>query len=416
MGKTSVPYAYTCCMNFAGSPGLPALYDVIVVGRGAIGCATALGLAQSGLKVALVGPPAESEAQAWDPRIYALSPASRQLLESLRVWQALDAARLTPVRDMRIYPDTRAGAPELHFDAVQAGVDELAWVLENRNLMQALERGLGFTGVQVLEQRIVAATTGNPLASVTLTDGAQLQARLLVAADGAASTLRELAGVATQTHDYPQQAVVANFDCARPHHDGAWQWFGDHGVLALLPLPGDRCSIVWSAPVALADSLAALSPDALAQRVGEASAHTLGDLRALGEARCFPLRLTMAEQMIAPRLVVLGDAAHAVHPLAGQGMNLGFGDVAELLAVLRAREPFRDLGDRLLLRRFERARREPVLAMRLATDGLQRLFDPDASAAWPAWLRPLLASRELGWQAVAGTPWLRRRLIRHAVS
>lgn len=405
-------------MHFAASSSAPAAsaHDVIVVGRGAIGCATALGLAQAGLKVALVGPVAAPDGGEWDSRIYALSPASRLLLERLRVWQALDASRLAPVHDMRIYPSARAGAPELHFGAYEACVDSLACILENRNLMQALERGLGFTGVQVFSQKIVAAQTDEPLASVGLEDGSRLQARLLVAADGADSPLRGFLGLASVQRDYPQQAVVANFATARAHQDCAYQWFGDHGVLALLPLPGERCSMVWSAPSALAQTLMSLPAAELAQRVAEVSGHALGGLQALGDARCFPLRLLQAESMVGPRAVLLGDAAHVLHPLAGQGMNLGFGDVTELLSVLQAREPFRDLGERLLLRRFERARREPVLAMKLATDGLQRLFDPDAEPALPALLRPMLAAREAGWQAVAAAGWLRRRLIRHAVS
>jgi ubiquinone biosynthesis UbiH/UbiF/VisC/COQ6 family hydroxylase len=405
-------------MIFAASSAAtaPSSQDVIVVGRGAIGCATALGLAQSGLRVALVGPAAPPDASDWDSRIYAISPASRQLLDGLRVWQALDAGRVAPVHDMRIYPSARAGAPELHFGAYEACVDALAWILENRNLMQALERSLGFTSVQVHPQKIVAAQTDDPLASVTLEDGARLQARLLVAADGAESPLRGFLGLSASHRDYPQQAVVANFAASRPHQDCAYQWFGDHGILALLPLPGERCSIVWSAPSTLAQSLMSLPADELARRTAEVAGHALGELRPLGEARCFPLRLIQSEAMVAPRAVLLGDAAHVLHPLAGQGMNLGFGDVAELLSVVRSREPYRELGDRLLLRRYERARREPVLAMKLATDGLQRLFDPDAEPALPTLLRPLLAARELGWQAVAGSGWLRRRLIRHAVS
>ncbi len=407
-------------MSFGASLGAaavaPSVHDVIVVGRGAIGSACALGLIQAGLRVALVGPPAAAPPGEWDERIYAISPASRTLLEGLRVWQALDASRVAPVRDMRIYPHARTDAPELHFCAEEAGVESLASILENRNLMQALQRALAFTGVQIFDHPVVSASTSDAFASVTLNDGSRLQARLLVAADGARSPLRGLLGVVASEHEYPQWAIVANFAITRGHLGCAYQWFGDHGILALLPLPGERCSIVWSAPRPLAESLLSLPPSSLAQRVGALSQHLLGDLQALGETRSFPLRLILAERMAARRLVLLGDAAHALHPLAGQGMNLGFGDVAEFLSVIRGREPYRDLGDRLLLRRFERARREPVLAMKWATDGLQRLFSPDTEPALPALLRPFAAARDLGWQAVAGIGWMRRRLIRHAVS
>ena len=171
-----------------------------------------------------------------------------------------------------------------------------------------------------------------------------------------------------------------------------------------------------AAPEPLADELLSLSSEGFALRVAEAAQGVVGALCSLGPAQAFPLRLIRAERMVVPRALLLGDAAHAVHPLAGQGLNLGFGDVTELLSVIAGREPFRDLGDHLLLRRYERARREPVLAMAFATDGLQRLFDAGSAASLPAALQPLRALRETGWRLVAGTPWLRRRLIRHAVS
>ena len=399
--------------------GPVSVHDVIVAGRGAIGCAAALGLAQAGLRVALAGPPVAAEPTPpddWDARIYALSPASRALLERLRVWQALEADRVAAVRDMRIYPNAGPSAPELHFDAESAQTEALAFTLENRNLMQALERGLGFAGVQVVGQRVVAVDPFADRIEVVLDDGARLSARLLVAADGAQSPVRGLLGMTADAFEYPQRAVVANFETAHLPSDCAYQWFGDHGILALLPLPGQRCSIVWSAPPALADELMALDPPALAARVSQVSQYVLGELRAMEPARCHRLHRVVADRMAGPRAVLLGDAAHVVHPLAGQGMNLGLGDVGELLAVIAAREPFRDLGERLLLRRYERARREPVLAMKWTTDGLQRLFDPEQQPGLPPLLQPLRAVRELGWQAVAATGWLRRRLIRHAVS
>lgn len=396
--------------------GLPLSCDVAVVGRGANGCAAALGLAQAGLRVVLVGPDAAVETDPWDPRIYALSPASRALLERLRVWPALDAARIQPVEVMRVFPDARADAPELRFAAAEAGAPELASILEARNLGQALERALGFSAVRVHAAQVVEAASLPDRVELGLDDGVRVRARLLVAADGAGSPLRGLLGIPAAERAYPQHAVVGNFECALPHEGCAWQWFGDHGVLALLPLPGQRCSIVWSAAPELADALMAMPPEAYALQVAATAGGALGALVSLGPPRRFPLRLVRAESLIAPRAVLLGDAAHAMHPLAGQALNVGFGDVAELLAVAAGREPFRDLGDRLLLRRYERARREPVLAMTWATDTLQRLFDSEPEAALPAALRPVRALRETGWRVVAATPWLRRRLVRHAVS
>ena len=397
-------------------------FDALVIGRGAVGAAAALGLAQCGMRVGIVAPAgAQPQTQArrsdddWDPRVFALSPGSRALLQGLRVWDALDAKRIAPVYDMRVYPSARAGAPELHFCAYEACVEALAWIIENDNLMSGLDRALGFAGVIGMDAALAAVDTGTRGgATVTLEDGRTLQAKLVIGADGARSPLRSLLGIEASERDYPQRAVVANFATSLPHRDCAWQWFGEHGILAMLPLPGDRCSIVWSAPLAHAETLMQLDAQALARRVTDLSRGALGELRLITPAQTFPLRLIDVQRCVAHRVALAGDAAHVVHPLAGQGMNLGFGDVQVLLDTVRSREPFRDPGDLLLLRRYERARREPVAMMRLATDGLQRLFDAGAEPALPALMRPLVGARELGWRLVESSSWLKRRLIAHA--
>lgn len=395
-------------------------FDALVIGRGAVGAAAALGLAQCGMRVGIVAPAstqasAARDADQWDPRVFALSPGSRALLQGLRVWDALDAARIAPVYDMRIYPSARAGAPELHFCAYEACVEALAWIVENDNLMSGLDRALRFAGVIGMDAALASVDTETRGgATVTLEDGRTLQAKLVIGADGARSPLRSLLGIEASERDYPQRAVVANFATSLPHRDCAWQWFGEHGILALLPLPGDRCSIVWSAPLAHADTLMQLDAEALARRVTELSHRALGDLRLITPAQTFPLRLIEVERCVAHRVALVGDAAHVVHPLAGQGMNLGFGDVQVLLDTVRQRESFRDPGDLMLLRRYERARREPVATMRLATDGLQRLFDAGSEPALPALMRPLIGAREFGWRLVESSSWLKRRLIAHA--
>jgi 2-polyprenylphenol 6-hydroxylase len=397
-------------------------HDVAVVGRGAIGAAVALGLAQNGLRVAWVGPQTPSGGsvgnpidRGWDSRVYALSPGSRALLRRLRVWDALPVERVAPVYDMRVYSGPEVDAHEMHFDAYQGRVDALAWVLENRPLMRTLADAAGFAGVASVDGTVDSLQVDPPgpagRARLRLGDGRELSVKLVIAADGADSRMRELAGIGASRRDYPQQAVVANFDATRSHGDCAYQWFGAPGVLALLPLPSDapdrgRCSMVWSAPHALADELAGMTPEALALKVSDASHRVLGELSTITSARTFPLRLLKVDRLIAPRLVLAGDAAHVIHPLAGQGMNLGFADVMRILDVVKGREPYRDLSDELLWRRYERSRREAIASMQDATDGLQWAF-----CVLP---RPLVGLRNLGWRMVAGSGWVKRRLIGQA--
>jgi ubiquinone biosynthesis UbiH/UbiF/VisC/COQ6 family hydroxylase len=209
---------------------------------------------------------------------------------------------------------------------------------------------------------------------VELAGGIALVTRLLVGADGANSAVRAAAAISATTKPYGQTAVVANFACERPHLNTAWQWFTEEGVVALLPLPGNHISLVWSAPAPLAEQLSKLPAEELALRVTTRSGSALGALSAIGASQTFPLRLITVQRLISNRLALVGDAAHVVHPLAGQGLNLGLQDIAQLLDVIRVREPFRDLGDPVLLRRYERPRAEAIGLMRFTTDGLARLF------------------------------------------
>lgn len=407
------------------NPNQPAVFDVAVIGRGPIGAAAALVAERRGLSVVCVGPQpvsqvsrAEDQAN-WDTRVYALSAVSRQLLSELRVWDAMVSERIAPVYDMRVHPAPAAArrfpsAGELHFSAYEGQVPALAWIVEGSNLNTAFARALEFSRVQISSGTLTALQThdnADSPARLTLADGATFAARLVVGADGAESVTRKLAGLATSVRPYPQTAVVANFACSLPHADCAWQWFGPHGVLALLPLPGDRCSMVWSAPHALAADLQRFEPDVLAAEVHKVAGDTLGTLTALGQTAAFELRRIDVPSIIAPRLLLAGDAAHVIHPLAGQGMNLGFADVVAFAAMLDSRETFRDLGDHLLLRRYERSRREAVAAMATATEGLQRLFDADALAGLGPLATPLTLGRDLGWGLVSQSGFIKRQLM-----
>lgn len=334
--------------------------------------AAAFARAARGLGVALVArePHATRAAAAdapYDARVYALSPGNAAFLREIGAWDALPAARLSPVRAMRIVGDD--GASRLDFDAYQAGVPELAWIVEDAALQAALWQGLGavtgdLEGIRVGETGI----------GVLLRDGRRLDGRLLVGADGANSSVRDAAGIAAARRPYGQSAVVANFRCERPHADTAWQWFQGGPVLALLPLPGDHVSMVWSLPESEAARVAALEAQALCREVEAASRGRLGALSLVTAPRSYPLQRLSAQRLVAPRIALAGDAGHVVHPLAGQGLNLGLQDARVLAAVLAAREPGRDPGELRLLRRYERRRAEPVLAADAAIDGLFALF------------------------------------------
>lgn len=387
----------------------PSSFDIVVVGTGIPGLAAALGFAQQGLAVALIGPRAKpylpTRTNLFDARIYAVAPASAALLERLGVWASVDQQRVCPVERMRVLGDD---GDELAFDAYGATVERLATIVEEGELLRVLDAACGFQpALKRVQSTFVSARDGAGTVDIDLDDGSSLAARLLIGADGANSSVRAAAGISASTKSYEQAAVVANFNCGRPHLNTAWQWFTDEGVVALLPLPGDRVSLVWSAPSELATELVALSPDQLATRVMERCAETLGELTAIGDAQTFPLRLVTVSRLIALRVALIGDAAHVVHPLAGQGLNLGLQDVSVLLDAIRARESFRDIGDTALLRRYERGRAEAVGLMRFTTDGLVQLFALDDPLA-----RRL---RNVGLAAVNRLSPLKNALIRQAL-
>jgi len=382
--------------------------DVAIVGAGTAGAALARAL--SGLSVALLAQEPlrrRPRAEGLDARVYAISPGNAAFLERLGAWQKIPAARLTPVHAMRVYGDD--GRSRLDFDAYRAGVAELAWIVEDGLLQDALLAGLeGRDGVRMLApvecERI---EFGAERATLELRGGEKLAARLVVGADGAASRVRAQAGIACEERAYGQTAVVANFACERAHRNVAWQWFQGGPVLALLPLGGQHVSMVWSTGEAEAARLLALDGRALSREVAAASRDALGELELVTPARAFALRRLAAQRMVAPRAALAGDAAHVIHPLAGQGANLGLQDACALAAVLAQREPFRDPGALRLLRRYERARAEDVLAMRAMVHGLYRLFDAGGGLA--------TRLRNAGLNLTDRIPVIKNVLMRHAM-
>lgn len=386
-------------------------FDIAIVGAGLVGASLAAALEDSGLSVALIEPqppqppPADGS---WDSRVYTVSPGAAALLEACGAWQTLPRERVTAVEAMRIYGDDPAA--RLEFSAYDAGVSELAFIVENRVLTHALWQRLSRSAHVALFAPAACAALDirQDAAFLTLADGTALAAKLVVGADGADSWVRTQAAIAVAGRDYAQMGVVANFACARPHRGVAFQWFRRDGVLALLPLPGERVSMVWSTGEAHAAELLALGAGELAGRVSEASRASLGELSTITAPAAFPLRLQRVAQLVKPRLALAGDAAHNVHPLAGQGVNLGFRDVRELAGVLATRGAQTDCGDYRLLRRYERARKEDIAAMRFTTDMLQKLFASDVVC--------VAMARNLGLTLVDRGPQIKQWLVEHAMA
>ncbi|WP_295443297.1 UbiH/UbiF/VisC/COQ6 family ubiquinone biosynthesis hydroxylase [uncultured Thiodictyon sp.] len=365
---------------------------MIVVGGGMVGAAFALACAGQGLRIALVE--ARAPRRTWpagdvDLRVSALSRASQRLLQRLGVWGRIAELGASPYRQMRVWDALGGGS--IHFDAADLGEPDLGHIVENRviqlALWERLESPQELTLVCPATITALRRTPDGP--RLVLADGRTLGARLLVAADGRDSLIRELAQIPTQGWDYDQRAIVATITPADWHQETAWQRFLPTGPLALLPLADGRCSIVWSASGARADELLALDDAAFSDALTEATEARLGRLCLAGPRAAVSLRLQHAQRYVEPGLALIGDAAHAVHPLAGQGVNLGFLDAAQLVAALDlARERHRDFASLWTLRRYERARRGDNLAMLAAMDVLKRLFGTE--------LAPVVQVRSLG--------------------
>jgi 2-polyprenylphenol 6-hydroxylase len=353
--------------------------------------ALGLALSQAGRRVVVLDArPAPQHAPLpageFDARIYAISPASAAWLTQARIWGALDPTRIAPVYDMQVYGDQATTlSPGLDLSAYRAGIGELCTIVEERELSRVLADAARFSAsLEVLRPVQVASLEANAdEARINLADGRVIEAELVVGADGGRSWVREHAGIAVEHFDYRQSAVVANFRCEKPHHNIASQWFrveedGASGILAWLPLPDNCISIVWSVSTAFAGELVGLDGAALAARVAQAGMHKLGRLNCIGAPVAFPLRNQRAKRLIGARLALVADAAHVLHPLAGQGLNLGFGDCAGLCAALAGA---RDCGDPLVLRTYERARKAALVEMHAVTHGMARLFALEHPAA-----------------------------------
>lgn len=337
-------------------------FDVQVLGTGIVGHCLALALARQGLRVALQ--PAPAAPREADVRAYALNAASVELLRQLKVWDALPAHAATPVLDMHVQGDAHGAA--IDFSAWQQRVSALAWI----------------TDASVLERELAAAVRFAP--HVTMAEAPD-EAALVALCEGKASASRAALGVAFERREYGHRAIAARLVAERAHQGVAWQWFRSPDVLALLPFdapePQRSYALVWSVPDERADALLALDPPAFESALNDATGLEPGRLTLASARAAWPLALATASAWSGPGWVLLGDAAHVVHPLAGQGLNLGLADVATLARVIESREAWRGLGDEKLLRRYARERSAPTWAMGQLTDGLLRLFSREEPAA-----------------------------------
>ncbi|HZV63073.1 MAG TPA: FAD-dependent oxidoreductase [Methylophilaceae bacterium] len=387
-------------------------HDVLIVGGGLVGSSCAIALAQQGIKVGLLDKRVlkDNEFQniPLDSRVYTITPSNAEWLKSLSVWERLDPAQISIIDAMEIWSDLDAEAraePTLEFSAYGTKLTHLAFVLEEQVLQAALWSALEDADVEVITGEGVALEIGEKNARLLLADGAELRAGLIVAADGGNSVVRALADIATRDFPYEQKGVVANFQTELPHGNIARQWFTNNGVMAWLPLSGNQISLVWSTKNA--ESLLTMESAELAEKVAEAGGGILGSLSTITPAQSFPLVLRTAESMVRPRMALVGDAAHQIHPLAGQGVNLGFRDVITLVETLRRRKTVEDIGHQGVLRRYERARKTDLLEMQALTHGLNLLFESD---------QPVVRSlRNWGMKALNHQSLLKRQLIRQAI-
>ena len=385
--------------------------DIAIVGGGMVGAALACGLGRAGFKVVLLelrGPSGDWDESVYDLRVSAITRASQNIFMNLHAWEGMVKRRVTPYREMRVWD--AGGSAKIHFDAADIGEPDLGYIIENSIIQRALWDQLeNLDGVQlVCPAEVEALHLSEEQPEIVLSDGSKVKADLIVAADGANSRSRELAGIATRGWMYDQTAVVATVRAEYGHQDTAWQRFMPGGPLALLPTGQDLFSIVWSVPPDQADQLLALPDHEFSSVLTEASESRLGHLTLLGERGAFPLRLQHAETYLAPGLALVGDAAHVIHPLAGQGVNLGLLDAAHMVDVLtEARGKQRPLGSRATLRRYERARMTDNIAMQAAMDGFKRLFSNE--------ILPLRIARNLGLGVADKVYPLKKMLIRQAL-
>ena len=397
-------------------------FDVVIIGAGIAGSALAVALSGSGLAIALVEAqslaapalPGQRELRDFDPRVSAITPRSKALLQKLGAWEAIAAYRQCAYRHMTVWDAEGTGGIE--FDCADVNAPALGHIVENRAITSALLNLVAAAGdiTGFSEARLQACGRKDDASAmrVELDNGMVLEAELLVAADGAQSRVRDMMAFSCREWDYGHQAIVTTVEVDRPHRDTCWQRFLSSGPLAFLPLPGDAgrnfCSIVWSLQDALVDGLMALDEQAFCAALERAFEARLGKVMACSPRFAFPLRQRHAIDYVQPGVALVADAAHTIHPLAGQGINLGLQDVAVLAEeVLAGRARGVNPGQLQLLRRYQRRRKGENLLMMAAMDGFKALFEQQAL--------PLRWLRNAGMRGVSQMGPLKQQLIRRAI-
>lgn len=352
--------------------------DVCIVGAGLVGLATAIALAQQGRRVCVVDAKDTTETllTRWDTRIFALTPATQRWLHAIGVWQRLDMRRVSPVSAMALWATQSQSA--LQLAAEDANIAQLAYIVENQNLNNALLQQIATLDIGLFNHAACETVCASASSiELRLETGTTITADLLIAADGVNSFVRQACHIATKTKAFNQTALVANFSTSHPHGHIARQWFAPHETLALLPLTENKVSMVWCLPDALANQHRALDASALAKAVTLRSQQAVGELLPLGDIVAYALNQTTATQLIAPRVVLIGDAAHQIHPMAGQGLNLGFRDAIALTRLLSDAHPLQDIGENAFLRQYERSRKADIMRMNGLTTSLNAWFSSE---------------------------------------
>lgn len=390
--------------------------DVVVVGAGLIGLSAVVALAQQGKQVVLVDAKAPQQkgkvnnvsTSQYDTRVYAITPSTEQWLKTLSVWPYLEQSRINHIQDMLLWhPDAKL---PLSLSAADARIPNLGYIIENAQLMQAL-----WNQIDSLEVTVLLGHGCNNIsidedkAMIALSNGDCISADLIMGADGVHSFVRQQLGIATRDKDFEQTAIVANFTIEQSHQHAARQWFAPHETLALLPLPDKQVSMVWAVSTKKAAELLLLPGEALANQVQAAARDTdIGCLHLASHVQSFPLKQVTSVEMVGHRVVLVGDAAHQVHPMAGQGANLGFRDIMALERHLLQAHPLADIGEVAFLRSYERNRKADILSMNTLTSGLDSLFANQN--------RLLKKTTALGMGLLDNQTFLKQVLIQQAVA